>query len=58
VSGPAVAGFLLLTVTLVLGSFVLLVRAVRRNDPTSDLLALLTMIGAGIPAAVYGAASG
>jgi hypothetical protein len=58
VSGPVVTGFLVLTVTLVLGSLVLLVRGVRRNDSTSHLLGLLTMIAAGIPAAAYGAASG
>jgi hypothetical protein len=58
VSGPVVAGFLVLSVVLVLGSLVLMVRGVRRNDPTGDLLGLLMMIAAGIPAAVYGAASG
>jgi hypothetical protein len=57
-SGPVVTGFLVLTVALVLVSLVLLVRAGRRNDPTWDLLGLMVMITAGIPAAVYGAAVG
>ena len=57
-SGPVVAGFLVLTLILVLGSLVLFVRAGRRNDPIGDLLGLLTMIAAGVPAAVYGAAAG
>ena len=56
-SGPLVVTFLVLTVVLVVGSLVLVGRAIRRNDPTGDLLGLLTMIAAGIPAAVYGTAA-
>ena len=57
-SNPVVTGFLVFTVVLVLASLVLLVRGVRRKDALSDLLGLTTMITAGIPAAVYGAAAG
>lgn len=57
-SGPAVVACLVLTVVLTLGAIVLLGRPVRPDDPASDLLGLMAMIAAGIPAAVYGAASG
>jgi hypothetical protein len=58
VSGPAVVTCLVLTVALVLGAVVLLVRSVRRHDATFDLLGLVTLLAAGVPAAAYGAASG
>jgi hypothetical protein len=57
-SGPAALACLVLTVALVLASLVLLVRAGRRHDPTRDLLGLMAMIAAGVPAAVYGVAAG
>jgi hypothetical protein len=49
---------LVLTVALVLAAVVLLVRSVRRHDATFDLLGLVTLLAAGVPAAAYGAASG
>jgi hypothetical protein len=49
---------LVLTVVLVLTAVVLLVRSVRRDDATFDLLGLTTLLVAGAPAAAYGAASG
>jgi hypothetical protein len=58
VSGPAVVTCLVLTIALVLCAVVLLVRSVRRHDATLDLLALVTLLAAGVPAAAYGAASG
>ena len=57
-SGPAVLACLVLTAALVLGGVVLLVRSVRREDATGDLLGLMALMAAGAPAAVYGAAAG
>jgi len=58
VSGPAVLACLVLTVALVVGGIALLVRSHRRLDATGELLGLMTLMAAGAPAAVYGAASG
>jgi hypothetical protein len=58
VSGPAVLACLALTVALAAGGLVLLVRSHRRLDATGELLGLMTLMAAGVPAAVYGAASG
>jgi hypothetical protein len=46
------------TAVLVLAGVVLLGLSRRREDATRDLLGLMTLIAAGAPAAVYGAASG
>jgi uncharacterized membrane protein len=58
VSGPALVACLVLTAVLVLGGLALLVRSLRREDPTGDLAGLMALITAGVPAAVYGAAAG
>jgi hypothetical protein len=58
VSGPALVACLVLTAALVGGGGVLLVRSLRREDATGDLAGLMTLMAAGVPAAVYGAASG
>jgi hypothetical protein len=58
VSTPSVVACLVLTAVLVLGGLVLLVRSLHREDPTGDLLGLMSLIAAGAPAAAYGAASG
>jgi hypothetical protein len=58
VSGPAALACLVLTVALAAGGLVLLVRSHRRLDATGELLGLMTLMAAGVPAAVYGAASG
>jgi len=57
-SGAAVIACLMLTAALVLGGVVLLGRSLRREDATGDLAGLMTLMAAGVPAAVYGAASG
>ena len=57
-SGPGVLACLVLTALLVLGGVVLLGRSLRRKDATGDLLGLMTLMAAGVPAAAYGAASG
>jgi len=57
VSGPAVVACLVFTVVLVLGAVVLLGRSLRRDDARLDLLALVALLVAGVPAAAYGVAS-
>jgi len=58
VSGPALVACLVLTAGLVLAGVALLVRSRRRSDATGELLALMALMAAGAPAAVYGAAAG
>jgi hypothetical protein len=58
VSGVLVIGSLVLTAVLVLAGVILLVRSLRREDPTGDLLGLMALMAAGAPAAAYGAAAG
>jgi len=48
---------LVLTVALVLISLIAFVRSHRRSDPMDSLIGLAAMVGAGIPAAAYGAMS-
>ena len=57
-SGPAVLASLVLTAVLVVAGVLLLVRSLRREDATGELAGLMTLMAAGAPAAVYGAASG
>jgi uncharacterized membrane protein len=57
VSGPAVVACLVFTVVLVLGAVVLLGRSLRRDDASLDLLALVALLVAVVPAAAYGVAS-
>ena len=57
-SGPALLACLVLTAGLVLAGVALLVRSRRRSDATGELLALMALMAAGAPAAVYGAAAG
>jgi len=58
VRGPALLACLVLTAGLVLAGVALLVRSRRRSDATGELLALMALMAAGAPAAVYGAAAG
>jgi hypothetical protein len=57
-NSPLALASLVLTAVLVLVGIVLLGRSLRRKDATGDLLGLMTLMAAGAPAAVYGAASG